>query len=92
MADSPLLKRLKQRAKSIPTNVIGDLLNSRDTLEAARRRVQEGWRTFEQTLDERTTWSVGKLSGVAQRGLGRMEQRAVKVRERVTAIVQRLRN
>jgi hypothetical protein len=89
VADSPLWKRVKERAKTVGKSAIDDLLASEESssvASAAVRRVQEG-RAF---IDENASRLLGVLGLATQADLERVSKKVGRLRKRMTALIDRL--
>ncbi|HSI04410.1 MAG: hypothetical protein ACAI38_00880 [Myxococcota bacterium] len=89
MADSPLWKRVKERAKTVGKSAIDDLLASEESssaVGAAVRRVQES-RAF---IDENASRLLGVLGLATQADLERVSKKVGRLRKRMTALIDRL--
>lgn len=89
MAQSPLLKRLRARAKEVSSRAFDELLADdarSEVLNAALRRVQQGRRT----LDETGSRVLGTLGLANQEDLERVKKRIGRLRKRLRRIVDEL--
>lgn len=89
MADSPLWKRVKDRAKTVGKSAIDELLASDESssaVGAAVRRVQES-RAF---IDENASRLLGVLGLATQADLERVSKKVGRLRKRMTALIDRL--
>lgn len=89
MAESPLWKRVKDRAKNVGKSALDELLASEESssvASAAVRRVQEG-RAF---LDENASRLLGALGLATQADLDRVSKKVGRLRKRMTALIDRL--
>ncbi len=89
MADSPLWKRVKERAKNVGKSAIDELLQSEESssaVGAAVRRVQES-RAF---IDENAARILGAVGLATQADLDRVSKKVGRLRKRMTALIDRL--
>jgi hypothetical protein len=89
VAESPLWKRVKERAKTAGKSALDELLASEESssvASAAVRRVQEG-RAF---LDENASRLLGALGLATQADLERVSKKVGRLRKRMTALIDRL--
>ncbi len=89
MADSPLFKRLRARAKAVGKSAIDELLQSEESssaVGAAVRRVQES----RQFIDENASRVLGVLGLATQADLERVSKKVGRLRKRMTALLDRL--
>ena len=89
MAESPLFKRLRARAKAMGKTAIDELLQSEQSssaVGAAVRRVQEG----RQLLDENASRVLGALGLATQADLDRVSKKIGRLRKRMTALLDKL--
>lgn len=85
MADSPLVKRLKQQAKQLGKSAVREVLSGeRGEFKAeAFRRVQDG----RQLLDEGTSKLLATLGFANQQDVDRLGQKIGKLRKRLQKIL-----
>jgi len=89
MARTPLIKKLRRRARALRSRAVDGLLANEsraDALGAAVRRVQRGRRT----LDERSAQLLGSLGLATQTDLERLQQRVARLRKRLRGIADML--
>lgn len=89
MTDSPFLKRLKQRARSLGERAVDELLaseNRSDAVGAAVRRVQEGRRAF----DENASRVIGAMGLATHDDLERVSRKVGRLRKRLNELLDRL--
>ena len=89
MADSPLIKRLRERAKSLSSKAVEELLTSdkrSDALGNAIRRVQNGRRT----IDEGATRLLGILGVASREDLNVINRRIGRIRKRLQSVLDDL--
>ena len=89
MADSPLMKRLRRRARAIGSRALDEILSSdqrADAMGAAVRRVQEGRRM----IDEQGARVLGALGLATQPDLDRVSRKVGRVRKRLEALLDGL--
>ena len=89
MAQSPLIKRLRARAKELGSRVVEEALNSdrrSDAVGEAVRRVQQSRRS----LDEGAARVLGALGLATQEDLEHLNRRVGKLRKRLLGILDQL--
>ena len=89
LADSPLFRRLRDKAKSIGERAIDDLVSSpeRSTIVGeAARRVQDGRLAF----DKQAARMVGALGLATQEDIDRLGKKIGRLRKRMRALLERL--
>ena len=89
MSESPLIKRLRRRAKDLGSRAVDELLKSKDgpdALGAAVRGVQQGRRV----LDEQGSRVLGALGLATQDDLERVNRKVGRLRKRLLGILDEL--
>ena len=89
MADSPFMRRLRQRARDLGSRAIDELLSSEDRADvvgAAVRGVQKG----RQAIDESGGKVLGAIGLATQEDLERINKRLGKLRKRLRSILDDL--
>lgn len=89
MAESPLWKRVKQRAKTLGKSAIDEILASEESSSAvgvAVRRVQES----RKVIDENASRVLGAVGLATQSDLERVSKKIGRLRKRMTVLIDRL--
>lgn len=89
MARTPLIKKLRRRARALRSRAVDELLASEsraNALGAAVRRVQRGRRT----LDQRSAKLLGALGLATQEDLERLQRRVARLRKRLRGVADML--
>jgi polyhydroxyalkanoate synthesis regulator phasin len=89
MADSPLWRRMKERAKTMSKSAIGEILTSEDAqglVGAAVRGAQTGRRL----IDENASQIIGAVGLASQADLERIAKKIGRLRKRMTALIDQL--
>ena len=89
MADSPLIKKLRERARDLSTRAVDELLTSdsrSDALGAALRGVQKG----RKSLDQQGARMLGALGLASVEDLERVNRKVARLRKRLLRLLDDL--
>jgi hypothetical protein len=89
MADSPLWRRVKERAKNVSKSAFDELLQSEDTsglLAAAVRGAQTG----RKLIDDNASHIIGAVGLATQADLERVTKKVGRLRKRMTTLIDQL--
>lgn len=89
MADSPLWRRVKERARTMSKSAIDEILQSEDAsglVGAAVRGAQAGRRV----IDDNAAHVIGAVGLATQSDLERVSKKIGRLRKRMTALIDQL--